>query len=121
MARRVTKDEYRIPGDLPGTRGVLLQVATKFNIYFMCAMALGGGALFLAGVFGVGSGGAAGEQEFENIPEPILLKAIGMVCFSLFFPFFLALYFGRHFLRSMVRLEDEVARLKAVIEDELEP
>ncbi len=113
------EDEYRIRGDLPGARAVLLQVATKFNIYFMCAMALAGGALFLAGVFGLG--GAAGEHEFENIPEPILQMAIGMVCFSLFFPFFLVLYFARHFLRSMIRMEDEVARLKAVIEDEPEP
>jgi hypothetical protein len=120
MALWGREDEYRIPGDMPGTRYALLQTATMGNIVFMCILTLICAALSLAGMIGL-LYGSDGGPKLENVPEPIGLLAIGMSGFCLFLPLLLALYFGRHFLRSLMRLEDEVARLKATIEDNRTP
>ena len=120
MPWRSKEDKYGIPGDISGTRGTLLQVATKFNIYFLLIMAVAGAALFIAGLVGLATGKEA-EAMLKDVPEPVMLMMVGMISFSLFFPFFMALYFGRHFLRSVVHLEDEIARLKATIQSQPTP
>ncbi len=117
MSKWPKTDEYGIPGDIPLTRRCLLGVATRFNIYFLVLMTLIGAGLFIAGVVGFAIEEEALER-FEELPEPVLLVALGMICFSLFFPFFMALYFGRHFLRSVMNLEDEIARLKTAADRE---
>ncbi len=111
----VKDDQYRIPGDIPKSRHTLLQVTTKFNIYFMLLFAVAGGAVFVAGLVGMAQSEEV-ESQLDNVPEPIMLMVVGLICFSLFFPFFMALFFGRHFLQSVMRLEDEIAKLNAAIE-----
>ncbi|NLX58175.1 MAG: hypothetical protein GXY74_03695 [Phycisphaerae bacterium] len=107
------QDEYGIPGDIPQTRRTLLQVATTFNIYVILVVALAGAVVFIGGVV-MAQSEEVGAQ-LDSIPEPIMLMAVGMMCFSLCCPFFMALYFGRHFLRSVMHLEAEIARLKAQV------
>ncbi|MFA7235863.1 MAG: hypothetical protein WC058_03275 [Phycisphaeraceae bacterium] len=95
--------------DLQGTRQVIEQVTTKFNIYFFCIMAFLGGCVFIAGLVQLEFKAPAA---LENIPEPALLIAVGMVAFSLFFPIFMAIYFARHFLVRVKRLEHENRELR---------
>ena len=105
------KDKLGIPGDIPKTRETLLKVATKFNIYFLMVMAFTGGVLFIVGLVGL----RQHEALLETVPEPIMLIIVGMIVFSLFFPWFTVLYFGRHFLLSVTRIEKEIEELKRAV------
>ena len=49
---------------------------------------------------------------FDQINEPTLLIAVGAIEFAMFFPWFTCLYFARHFLISLKRLERENAELR---------
>ena len=48
----------------------------------------------------------------KALPEAGVAMAVGMVGFSLFFPWFTALYFARHLLSSMKKVEIELEQLK---------
>jgi len=114
MAWGTQEDGPRISGDIPGTRRTLLWATTRFHVYLMMLLALGSAFVFI-----VGTATMAGSEEararLDDVPEPVMQMMIGMICFSLFFPFFMALYFGRHFLRSVMRLEEEIARLRKLV------
>ena len=97
-----------ITGDIPKTRETILKVATKFNIYFMLAMALLGSILAIVGILQMN---AAGKEALKGIPDYAVLLVCGIVDFSLFFPFYLALYFARHLLIALERVEEENRQL----------
>jgi hypothetical protein len=72
--------------DVPGTRKSIEKIATKFNIYFLFLMAMGGGVIFITGL-------VMTRAEFlKGLPEPGVAIAIGMFAVCLFFPWFIALY-----------------------------
>ncbi len=96
--------------DIPGTRHVIEQIATKFNVYFFLSnAALLGSAMFIAGLI---QWLAIAPDSLDSVPEPMLLIAIGFMCFSLFFPWFMTIYIARHLLRSVQRLEQDNAELR---------
>ncbi|CAN5910177.1 hypothetical protein BH11VER1_BH11VER1_10010 [soil metagenome] len=48
----------------------------------------------------------------KTLPESGVIMAVGMFAFCLFFPWFTALYFARHLLFSVRKLEVELEELK---------
>ncbi len=97
---------------MPGTRHAIEQVATKFNIYFLFAFAMLGSVLFLVGLVQLLLSGSGG---LNSVPEPVLLTVLGLLCFTLFFPWFTTLYFARHLLASVTRLERQNAEVRSEI------
>jgi len=51
----------------------------------------------------------------QSFPQPLVFMCVGVIAFSLFFPFFLGLYFARHLLISLKRLEVENVALRGEI------
>ena len=94
--------------DIPGTRITLETVATKFNIYFLLVIALVGGAIAIVGLIGLGGD----LDSLSDVPDAVMLMALGLIAFSLFFPWCMALYFARHLLLSVKNIEGEIATLK---------
>jgi hypothetical protein len=97
--------------DLPNSRRAIEQVATKFNIYFLLAMGLLSVCIFIAGLIGT----ARSADALDRVPDSAVMMAIGMIGFALFFPWFTAIYFARHLLHSVKRLERENAELREEI------
>jgi hypothetical protein len=105
--------------DILGSRCTMERASTRFNIYFLLIMALLGSLLFIVGLVGLCQ---LPPQSLEGVPEPVLLIAIGMVDCVLFFPWFMTLYFSRHFLLTVKQLELENRELRgrvATIENQL--
>ena len=98
-----------IPDDLPGSRHSIESVATKFKIYAMFTLAMMSGAIFLLGL--VLSHDKI-DAALESFPEPLVYVCVGLAGFSLFFPIFMALYYARHLLISVKRLEAQNAELR---------
>jgi len=48
----------------------------------------------------------------DTLPASAMMMLAGIICFALFFPWFIALHLSRHLLHSVERLEGEVAELK---------
>jgi hypothetical protein len=99
-----------IEDDLPGSRRVIEQAATKFNIYFFCLMAFVSACMFLVGGF-MQQGDIA--KGIEHVPAPILVMGTGIITFSFCSPLFMALYFARHLLKSIHRLERENTEIRS--------
>lgn len=78
-------------------------------------MAVIGGALFIVGLIGLAQNKTLWIR-IDDIPKPILWMVVGFMAFMMFFPMFIALYFVRHLLRSVMHLEHEVAAIKGAIE-----
>jgi hypothetical protein len=93
--------------DIPGTRRAIEMVATKFNIYFLFSMAMCGAVLFIVGLVNIR------DDFLQTLPDAVITLAVGMLVFSLFFPWFTALYFARHLLISVKQLEKEIQDLRA--------
>lgn len=92
--------------DIPGTRSCIEAVATKRNIYFLFVMAMCGAIMFIFGL-------VTTRAEFlSDLPDAGVVLLVGMIDFCLFFPWFTALYFARHLLISVKRLERDVQYLK---------
>ena len=87
-------------------RSTIERVATPFNIYFLLVMTLCGAILVLVGV------ALNALDGLDHLSDATGCLVIGMVSFTLFFPWFTALYFARYFLQSVSRLEAEVASLR---------
>jgi hypothetical protein len=98
--------------DLPTSRRAIEQVATKFNIYFLLAMGLLSACLFIAGLIGTAKRSA---DALDRLPDSAMMMAVGIIGFALFFPWFTAVYFARHLLHSVKRLERENAELREEI------
>ena len=95
--------------DLPNSRRAVEQVATRFNVYFLLAMGLLSGCLFLAGLLQTAIRSA---NVLDGLPGPAVMMGVGIIGFALFFPWFTAVYFARHLLHSVKRLERENAELR---------
>ena len=67
-------------------------------------MALACAFVFVIGLFGEETPG----HTIDDLPDNIVMMAVGMIGFSLFFPWFTALYFARHLLHSIRQLEQRV-------------
>ena len=89
--------------DIPGTRRSIEMIATKFNIYFLLGLALASGLVFAGGLL------QTPEATLEGLPDSVVMAVVGLIGFSLFFPWFIALYFARHLLISIRTLESELA------------
>ena len=89
--------------DIPGTRRSIETIATKFNIYFCLGLAMASGLVFAGGLL------QTPATTFEGLPDSVVMTVIGLIGFSLFFPWFIALYFARHLLISIRKLESELA------------
>jgi hypothetical protein len=97
--------------DIPGTRQSIERIATKPNIYLIFLMAMCGAVMFMVGF-------AMTRGEFlKELPEAGVVMAVGMIAFCLFFPWFTALYFARHLLFSIRKVETELQELKDKQED----
>lgn len=96
--------------DIPNSRRAIEQVATKFNVYFFLAMALLSGCVFIAGLIASRS-----VNVLDGLPDSLVMMGVGIVGFALFFPWFTAVYFARHLLCSVKRLERENADLREEI------
>lgn len=94
--------------DIPGSRGTIEDSASVLHINFFLLLSVLSGCVFLGGL------ALLGKNELKAIPEPVLLVAIGLIGFALFFPWFTSLYFARHLLASVKRLERRVADLERV-------
>lgn len=53
----------------------------------------------------------------NDLPEAGVAMVIGMMAFCLFFPWFTALYFSRHLLYSVRKVEIELQELKDILKD----
>jgi hypothetical protein len=95
--------------DIPASRDAMELVTTPFKIIFMLVFALLSGVLFLIGLFRLPPGDSS---VLKQIPEPVQFICIGILGFTLFFPWFMILYFARHLLVSIKRLEQENAELR---------
>ncbi len=98
-----------VDDDIAGTRRTMERCATKFNICFLLILALLGSLFLIIGLVG------ASQDDFralESVPGSVLLLAIGVVAFSLFFPWCMLVYFCRHLLVCIKRLEKEAAEKK---------
>ena len=98
--------------DLPGSRRSIESVATKGNTYAVLTLAMLGVALFLAGLV---QSRQVMDKAVDALPQPLVFMCVGMVDFALFFPFSVALYYSRHLLVSVKRLEAENAELRRQI------
>lgn len=88
--------------DIPGTRRAIETAATKIHISGLAIFALLGGVILIVGfVWG-------GKELIESAPDPMVLIIIGAFSFSLFLPWFMTLYFARHLLISIKRLEGDL-------------
>jgi hypothetical protein len=92
--------------DIPGSRMSIEDVATRFNITFLFVMSMIGAILFLIGIY------ETGPDHLKAVPEPLLFLCLGMGAFSLFFPWFTAFYFARHFLHTVRDLEGRLERME---------
>lgn len=91
--------------DIPGTRHAMEYIATKGFVYFCLFFAIIGGFLFAGGLLAGGLDDLfrlVGRLERQ---EAALMTLIGFLGFWLFFPAFMFLYFARHLLLSVKRLE----------------
>src|SRR5947199_7527399 len=99
---------------LPSTQH-MQHLASSFNIFFFLLVSLGSAALFcavlLASHFHVWGFSEEELAVMDDLPESIVLLAIGIGCFWLFFPVFLALLFLRYLLSEIARLEAQIALL----------
>jgi hypothetical protein len=99
---------------LPKTRQ-MQHFASSFNILFFLFMSLGSAAMFcavlLASHFHVWGFSDDELAVMNKLPESVVLLAVGMGGFCLFFPFFLALLFLRYLLSEVARLESQIALL----------
>ena len=92
--------------DIPRTRQTIETVATKFNIYFTLSMAMCGAVLFFVEF-------AITQADFlKTLPDAGIIMAVGMFAFCLFFPWFTALYFARHLLLSVKKIEKELQHIR---------
>jgi hypothetical protein len=98
--------------DIPGTRWALEYVTVKYRVYALLALTLLGAGVFIAGLV---QSVTTGPKALDGISEPALMMAVGMTDFALFCPLYMALYFARHFLVIVKRLERENAELRAKI------
>ena len=98
--------------DIPGTRWALEYVTVKYRVYALLVLALLGGGVFIAGLV---QSVTTGPKALDGISDPALMMAVGMMDFALFCPLYMALYFARHFLVIVKRLEQENAELRAKI------
>ena len=96
--------------NVPVTRSAIMGLATKFNVYAMMTIALCGAVLFFIGLL------TGGVEFLDDLPESVSFVVVGMFGFSLFFPLFMALYFARHVLLSVARVESELHELRERIE-----
>lgn len=88
--------------DIPGTRRAIETAATTIHISGLAILALLGGVILIVGfVWG-------GKELIESAPDPMVLIIIGAFSFSLFLPWFMTLYFARHLLISIKRLEGDL-------------
>ncbi len=101
--------------DIPGTRQSIERIATKFNVYFIFLMAMCGAIMFIVGL------GMTQAEFLKELPEAGVVMAVGMIAFCLFFPWFTALYFARHLLFSVRRVETELQELKSRLENTEHP
>ena len=88
--------------DIAGTRRAIERTASKFNIYFLTGLAVLGGVL---AIVGGASGGLDALFSARPADQSAAQVVIGVVTFTLFFPFAMTLYFARHLLLSIKRLE----------------
>ncbi len=102
-----------IPSDIPKSRETILKVATKFNIYFLLVITLLAGAMAIVGIIQMNN---AGKETLKGVPEYALLLVVGMIGFSLFFPWFTALFFARHCIVAAEQLEAENRDLRVRLE-----
>ncbi len=99
-------------GDIPGSRRAIEKVTSKFNIYFLFAMAM----LGVLGVVGALVQLSAPDAKLlEDVSMPAAVFSVGMWTFALFFPWFTIAYFARHFLVTVKHLERENEELRARI------
>jgi hypothetical protein len=96
-------------------RKQMSRLASPFHICFFLLMSLGSGSLFcavlLASHFHVWGFSDDELAVMNKLPESVVLLAVGMGGFCLFFPWFLALYLSRYFLSELERLDAQIASL----------
>jgi hypothetical protein len=109
---------------LPGTQH-MRHLASSFNIFSLLLMSLGSAALLcavlLASHFHVWGFSDEELAVMNELPESIVLLAVGMGGFCLFFPCFLALLFLRYLLSEVARLEAQIALLVQAFHSRDEP
>lgn len=91
--------------DIPGSRDAIEGSTSPFTIAFFGALAFVSAALFIAGL------ALMDRRALKGAPDWLVLLGVGLAGFSLFFPWFTALYFARHLLISVERLERRVDEL----------
>ena len=69
-------------------------------------MSMVASVLFLIGLSQMDRG------RLDAVPAPVLLICVGMGGFSLFFPWFTAIFFARHLLHSVRSLEGRLEQLE---------
>jgi hypothetical protein len=90
--------------------------ASQLHVAAVFLLSLGSSSLFvavlLASHFHVW--GFSNEElvDIQKLRGPTVLLCAGLGGFSLFFPWFLALYFCRYFLSAIARLETKIASLE---------
>lgn len=92
--------------DIPGSRDVIEENTSPFTIAFLAALAFVSAVLLLAGL------ASMDRKALKGAPDWLVLTGAGLAGFSLFFPWFTALYFARHLLSSVARLERRVDELE---------
>lgn len=98
--------KFRITNaDIPGSRHAIEFTATKGFIYFSLFMAILSAFIFITGLLGGGLDNLFSAFERLEHTDAALMTLFGLGCFWLFFLLFVFLYFIRHLLLSVKRLE----------------
>ena len=92
--------------DFPGSRKAIDYMTSKTNVYFLMVIALLSGLVGVVGVL------TTSPQSLKQVPDILIVGGIGLVGFSVFYPWFCIAFFARHFLASLRRLEHDVELLQ---------
>lgn len=96
-------------------RRQMQRFTSSFNIFFFLFMSLTSAALFcavlLASHFHIWGFSDQELAVMDKLPESVVLLSVGLGCFCLFFPWFLATFFLRFLLSEIARLDAQITHL----------
>ncbi|MFG0248354.1 MAG: hypothetical protein ACF8OB_05660, partial [Phycisphaeraceae bacterium JB051] len=100
--------------DISNSLKTIEMVSTKFNLYFLLVMTIMSGSLLIAGFIQLF---VKTPNALDQVSDPVMFIAVGVLGFTLFYPWYMVFFFSRHFLLSIKNLEQENLELRKQISD----